>query len=122
MILNLKFSRTKGDISVQALVAIVIGIIVLAVVVYLMLFYSKESSFDCRLCSSKFTEWCQKCLSESTNWNRSISGLNWVNDVPKSDELKECLSECTNIDPSDDCPALFEECKKYIFIPNFTAS
>jgi flagellar basal body-associated protein FliL len=118
MTLDLKFSWAKGDISIKTLVAIVIGIIVLAVVIYLMFFYSQESSLDCHLCSSKFAEWCQKCLTAEKNWNRPT----WGEDVPKSDELKECLDTCTNIDPEGTCNALQSECKKYIYIPPTTTT
>ncbi len=123
MTLNLKFSSVnKGDISINTLVAIVIGIILLAVFVYLMLFYSKESSLDCRMCSSRFAEWCQKCLTAEGNWEKTLRGEPWQEDVPKSDELKECLETCTDITPSDDCETLRKECKKYIYIPDTTTT
>lgn len=122
MTLNFGISLAdKGAISVKLLIAVVIGIIVLAVVVYLMFFYTGESSLDCHLCSSMFAEWCQKCLTELYNWNRTLNGLPWVNNIDKSDELKECLDTCTNIDldpgPDGTCNELQDECEKYIYMP-----
>jgi hypothetical protein len=104
----------KGDLSTDTLVTILIGIIVLAVVIYLMFFYSKESSLKCRLCSSKFAQWCQKCATTEGNWNMPT----WPNDADKSDDLKECIQDCLKISPTDSCNTLREKCKAYV--PNMT--
>jgi flagellar basal body-associated protein FliL len=110
-----KFSSVKGgDISTNTLVVIIIGIIVLVVFIYLMFFYSKESSLNCRLCSSRFASWCQKCATAEGNWKNPT----WPNDVEKSKELKECIESCLKITPTDVCNTLRDKCKGYL--PNMT--
>lgn len=103
----------KGDISTDTLVFITISVIVLAIVVYLMFFYSKGSSFECHLCASKFTEWCQKCATTGRNWNKDT----WTEDVTKSEDLKKCIPNCLKeISPGNDCNTLKNKCREYVAI------
>jgi len=103
----------KGDLPISTLVAILIGIIVLTIVIYLMFFYSKKSSLYCRLCSSKFANWCQRCATTKDNWNRPT----WPNDVEMEKDLNDCMQECLRITPNI-CNSLRDECKAYL--PNIT--
>jgi hypothetical protein len=113
----------KGDISINTLVAVVIGIIVVAVVAYLMFFYSKESSLDCRLCGSRFAGWCQECLAVEENWKSTLSKGSWTEPLPMSDDLNNCKETCLGI-TFDDCAHsdAIKECKKYIYIPPTTTT
>jgi len=119
MIINIEFSWAKGDISISTLIAVLIGIIVLGLIIYLMFFYSKESSFDCRLCSAKFAEWCQRCLTTEGNWGKP----GWSEPVPMSDYLDNCKEDCLGIN-FNDCGATGarDKCKGYIYIPPITTT
>jgi hypothetical protein len=104
----------KGSISIDNLIFVVIGIIVLVVVLYLMFLYSKKSSFNCGLCRAKFAEWCQRCAISKYNWNSS----SWPDNIEKDEILKKCIQGCMNSSPDDTCNLLREKCKGYL--PNIT--
>jgi len=110
-----KTIHIKGDISTNTLVAILIGLIVLAIFVYLVFFYSKGSSLGCHFCKSEFAEWCQKCAVAEGNWNRT----NWPNNVEMSEDLEECMLDCLKISPND-CGSLRNDCLGYL--PNVTGA
>jgi len=99
----------KGDISTTTLVAIILGVILAAVFVYLVYFYPKQSNLDCSLCKSKFAYWCSECATAE---------YPWATDVEMSKELIECIDDC--IAPSgssyksESCSNLKNACKSYI--------
>lgn len=102
----------KSSVSIPYLVAWILGIIVLALAVYLIYKYIKRGPLDCSQCSAEFTAWCVRCYkihgSEKTNWD---GGENYMDD-----ELKECIGRCTlGIDEHDSCNDLaFDDCKAFI--------
>ena len=95
----------KGDITTGTLVAIIVGVIVVAVFVYLVFFYGKESDLDCSLCKSKFTLWCSACSTTTPNpWG----------EVEMSNSLKQCIVECLEMTVTRNCVDYKDECKSYI--------
>jgi len=95
----------KGDVTIGTIIAIVIGVIVIAVFVYLVFFYGKESDLDCGLCRSRFTLWCSECSTTTPNpWGQ----------VEMSRDLKECIEECLGLGPDSTCNDLKNQCKSYI--------
>jgi hypothetical protein len=98
----------KGDISTTTLVAIILGVILAVVFVYLVYFYPKQSKLNCSLCKAEFTYWCSECNTTTPNpWD----------DVPMSDNLIKCIQEnCIEgvTDTTDSCNPKKNYCKSYI--------
>ncbi len=103
--------KSKGDFSIKIFLALVIGILLLGVVIYTLFFHSKEASFDCKMCASKFTQWCQECVVD--NWGKDP----WDVIVDMKDDLKDCKEECLGI-TDNECPQLKEMCRRYVFVPD----
>ena len=102
----------KGDISTTALVAIILGVILAVVFVYLVYFYPKQAKLDCSLCKAEFTYWCSEC--------NTTGDYSWAK-VKMSDDLVKCLPDCLSINPPpapdyNDCRFnnLPNKCKSYI--------
>ena len=97
----------KGHISTTTLVAIILGVILVVVFVYLVYFYPKESKLNCSLCKSQFTYWCSACSTTTPD--------PWV-DVEMSDDLRECIKNgcLEGIKETNNCIENKYQCKSYI--------
>ena len=71
---------SKAAIGVPYLIAIVIGVIILAVMIYLIVKYIiTPGGLDAAECRSRLIDWCVQCKN-----------ANWPDWLTLPDELKEC--------------------------------
>ncbi len=103
----------KSSVSIPYLVAWILGIICLAVALYLLYRYTTKSGLDCSQCSAEVTAWCGKCYKicgpAEKGWNNAPNSMD--------EKLKECISRC-NLGPErTNCNVdAFKYCKAYIGI------
>jgi hypothetical protein len=104
---------SKSSISVQYIVAWLLGIITLAVAAYLIYRYIGNAPLNCSQCSAEITGWCAKCFriygGEKINWGGASN--------PMEEKLVECMPKCSLGSPMAACgPTEFDFCKAYIGI------
>lgn len=98
----------KG-VAVPYIVALLLGILVLSIIVYIVYKFVVKSPLSCQECLAEFTVWCSKCYlvnyPHTDDWLNPGTGM--------SDELKECVKpeRCGLSDPKDDCIGAQEVCK-----------
>ena len=73
----------KKGLAIPYIIALVLGIIVLAVCAYLIYRAFSEGKLDCGGCKAKFTTWCSVCYLGD-----------WDEDYELGDELSKCVAEC----------------------------
>jgi hypothetical protein len=98
---------SKADVSIQYIVAMILGIVVLLLAAYLIYVYIFKSPFNCTKCTTEVTAWCGKCykIYGKTGWDGYMM----------DQKVKDCVSKCQLSSSSyDDCGAAFEFCKSYI--------
>ena len=97
----------KGSIAIEHLVALFLGILVLAIIVYVIYKYVMGSSLSCEACRAEFTSWCSKCYLTNhleTPWGDP--------GTPMSTELDECITKCSLSDPpGTNCKGAQDACK-----------
>lgn len=72
----------KG-VAISYVIALAIGLIILAVGAYLIYKAMSEGSLECQECKAKFAAWCSTCY---------LSG--WSGDTQLGQDLSECLDDC----------------------------
>jgi hypothetical protein len=97
----------KG-IAIPYLIALILGIIILAIATYLIYKTIKNGGLDCQDCRSKFVAWCSSC--SLTNMGKT----SWSGGSKLSD-LYDCVGECgfwTGASGTDqDCTGAQDVCK-----------
>ncbi len=93
----------KG-IAVPYIVALLLGIIVLGIIVYLVyLHIILKQPLSCQECGAKFVNWCAKCFLKE-----------WGGDNEMDEELKDCVPRC-NLgiarEGGNECVGAEEDCK-----------
>lgn len=84
----------KG-LAVSYIIALIIGLIILAVGGYLIYRALSEEALKCKECQAQFTGWCSTCYLSL-----------WSADNPLGDELAECVSDCgywPSVLPAQNC-------------------
>ncbi len=82
----------KG-VAVPYVIAILLGVIVLAVAIYIIYKVVTEGALECEECRAKFTGWCSTCYLAN-----SADPANWQNEGSElGDELYECVKTKCNI-------------------------
>ena len=81
-------------IAIPYIIAIFLGIIVLALIVYLIYRTVSTPQIDCNACKAQFTSWCRLCWSTCFSGNRI------------DDKLCDCLNKCgISCSTGDSCEA-----------------
>jgi hypothetical protein len=73
----------KRGLAVPYIIALILGLIILAVAAYLIYKAVTGGELDCQECKAKFTTWCSMCYL-----------ANWEKDYELGEELSKCVSEC----------------------------
>ena len=73
----------KKGLAVPYIIAIILGIIILAICVYLIYKAISGDKIDCQECKARLTTWCSICY---------LSG--WDKDYELGEELSECVNDC----------------------------
>lgn len=98
----------KG-VAVPYIIAIILGVIVLAVAVYLIYKVITGETLDCEECRAKFTGWCSTCYLANTGQTT------WINEGSKlGDKLAKCLNGCnvwTGVNENQNCVGSQDACK-----------
>ena len=77
-----------GRAGIPFLVAVIVGIILLAVVIFFVYEALKRGTWDCVKCKTQFTTWCLTCY-------RANVGMDvWSGGDQLGDDLYECVKNC----------------------------
>lgn len=84
----------KG-VAVPYIIALLIGIIVLTIAVYLIYVYVvHEPPLECQKCRALFASWCSKCYLQNWDGENKIVGT----------DLEQCVKDCNlYTTPKNDC-------------------
>lgn len=102
----------KADTSISYIVAFLLGIIVLAVAVYLLYKYINNPQFNCQQCSAELTSWCVKCYkiygAAASDWGGAENTMDT--------KLSQCVVKCNLLSAAlNNCGSeAFMHCKGYI--------
>jgi hypothetical protein len=88
----------KG-VAIPYIIAILIGIIVLVIAVFIFYKSSGGAILTSEQCKARFLTWCTNCVM--TGWK--------ANPIPT--ELKDCLPGAGIINPPNDCTDAADKCK-----------
>ena len=73
----------KKGLAIPYIIALILGIIILAVAAYLIYKAVTGNQINCQECRAKFTTWCSVCYLG-----------NWDKDYTLGDELSKCVDKC----------------------------
>jgi len=108
-----------GRVATGFLIAVIIGIILLGIVIFILYDVFKGGSWDCAKCKTEFTTWCTNCfLANIKTTTTPTSGSEWQDGGELGKELYECVRKC-NYWPSatsvnQDCVNAEDACKPFI--------
>ena len=86
--------KRKGGIAF--IVALVIGITLLGIVIFIVYEVLKGGSWDCVKCKTEFTAWCTNCfLVNALTTTTPSEGSEWVDGTEMGQELYECVVACS---------------------------
>jgi len=99
----------KG-IAVPYLIAIILGIIILAIATYIVYRSMQDGGLDCQQCKAEFVAWCSSC------YLANMDKATWTGGTKLGETLYECVKKCgfwsppENVDDQD-CQGAKEPCE-----------
>ena len=88
----------RKGVAIPYIVALVIGIVIIAFVVYWVYKSFSSEGIECNTCKAKFLDWCSLCASANAgkeNWNVGVGILPL--------DIAECADKCKFHSKEDDC-------------------
>ncbi len=100
-----------GRVGTGFVVAVVVGIVLLTIFIFLAYKASKTESWDCVKCKTEFTTWCSMCFTVNAGKDDWSLGGNLGEDLAK------CLNDCgywPGTATGDDCTNAETACEPFI--------